>query len=368
MQAVLHKYETFNLATGHTVKLPMPRGAGQNWRREPGNLFNEPVRVEITGDPGQVIRITLDRENPPIEAPEDTKYIRHVRIKSEMLSDFWGRDMYLGAHVLVPEGFDEHTEARYPLMVFHGHYPSDFGGFRTEPPDPELEPDYSTRFSLAGYNRIQQQEAYDFYQQWISDDFPRYLAIEIQHDNPYYDDSYAVNSENLGPYGDAIMQELIPYIEEEFRGIGEGWARFTYGGSTGGWEAFAVQVFYPDDFNGAFVACPDPVDFREFVQVNIYEDENAYYYPGEFRKLERPGHRDWLGHIQTTVKDYNHYELALGTNGRSGDQWDIWQAVYSPDGTRRLSEADLGQADRRDRPRSSGVLERELRPELHPAA
>lgn len=332
VQAVLHKYETFNLATGHTVKLPMPRGAGQNWRREPGNLFNEPMRVEVTGDPGQVIRITLDRENPAIEAPQDTKYIRHVRIKSALLSDFWGRDMYLGAHVLVPEGFDEHPEARYPLMVFHGHYPSDFGGFRTEPPDPDLEPDYSTRFSLAGYNRIQQQEAYDFYQQWISDDFPRYLAIEIQHDNPYYDDSYAVNSQNLGPYGDAIMQELIPYIEEEFRGIGEGWARFTYGGSTGGWEAFAVQVFYPDDFNGAFVACPDPVDFREFVQVNIYEDENAYYYPGEFRKVERPGHRDWLGHIQTTVRDYNHYELALGTNGRSGDQWDIWQAVYSPMG------------------------------------
>src|SRR2546422_7905098 len=66
--------------------------------------------------------------------------------------------------------------------------------------------------------------------------------IEIQHPTPYYDDSYAVNSENNGPYGDAIMRELVPYIERKYRGIGQGWARFTYGGSTGGWEAMAVQM------------------------------------------------------------------------------------------------------------------------------
>ncbi|MFT4606047.1 MAG: hypothetical protein ACI9W4_002793 [Rhodothermales bacterium] len=331
VQALVHKYETFNLSTGHTVKLPAPRGAGQNWRLEPGNLFSEPVLVTIEGGE-QVLDVQIDQVNPAIEAPQDTEYIRHIRIRSERLSEFWGRDTYLGAHVLVPDGFDDHPEARYPLMVFHGHYPSDFGGFRTEPPDPDLEPDFSSRFQMEGYNRIQQQEAYDFYQRWTSDDFPRYLAIEIEHDNPYYDDSYAVNSASIGPYGDAIQYELIPHIEEQFRGIGEGWARFTYGGSTGGWEALAVQLFYPEEYNGAFAACPDPIDFREFVQVNIYEDKNAYWYPSDFRPLERPGHRDWLGHIQGTVRDNNLYELALGTKGRSGDQWDIWQAVYSPQG------------------------------------
>ena len=71
------------------------------------------------------------------------------------------------------------------------------------------------------------------------------MVIEIQHQNPYYDDSYAVNSANLGPYGDAITYELIPHIENLFDGIGEGWGRFLYGGSTGGWEALAAQVFYP---------------------------------------------------------------------------------------------------------------------------
>ena len=91
--------------------------------------------------------------------------------------------------------------------------------------------------------------------------------VEIQHANPYYDDSYAVNSANLGPYGDAITYELIPYIEKTFRGLGQGWARFMYGGSTGGWEALAAQVFYPDEYNGAWAACPDPIDFRAYMTV-----------------------------------------------------------------------------------------------------
>jgi len=240
--------------------------------------------------------------------------------------------MHLGAHVLLPEGFDEHSEARYPLCVFHGHFPYDFGGFRETPPDADLEPDYSSRFDVSDYNRIQQQAAYDFYQQWTGPDFPRMLIIEIQHANPFYDDSYAVNSANLGPYGDAITYELIPYIEEKFRGIGEGWARFLYGGSTGGWEALAVQVFYPDEYNGCFAACPDPIDFRAYTLVNIYEDTNAYYIDGDWKRVPRPGHRNFLGQVSTTLEQSNHRELVLGTNSRSGDQWDIWQAVYSPVG------------------------------------
>jgi hypothetical protein len=190
--------------------------------------------------------------------------------------------------VLLPHGYDEHPEARYPLMIFHGHFPADFGDFRTEPPDPDLECEHSERFHIECYNRIQQQEAYDTYQRWIGPDFPRFLVVEIQHANPYYDDSYAVNSANLGPYGDAITHELIPYIEAEFRGLGAGWARFLYGGSTGGWEALAAQVFYPDEYNGAFAACPDPIDFRAYVSVDIYKDDNAYYYQGPFRWIERP--------------------------------------------------------------------------------
>jgi len=332
VQAVLHRYETFHRSDGHVVKLPMDRGEGQHWNRAPGNLYSTPTRMRL--DPAEESRfdLVLNQVIPPIDEPEDTAYIKHVRIQSQLLTEFWGRPMYLGAHVLLPEGFDEHQQARYPLMIFHGHFPEDFGGFRTTPPDPDLECEYSERFQLDCYNRIVQQEAYDFYQTWKGPGFPRFLAIEIQHANPYYDDSYAVNSANLGPYGDAITLELIPYIEKRFRGLGEPWARFLYGGSTGGWEALAAQVFYPDQYNGCFAACPDPIDFRAYTMVNIYEDQNAYYVQGDFKRIARPGHRNWLGEVDATLEDWNHMELALGSNSRSGDQYDIWQAVYSPVG------------------------------------
>ena len=330
VQAVLHRYETFHRTDGHTIKLPMDRGEGQHWNIAPGNLYSKPRKIILGADAS--FKITLDQEIPPIPAPADTKYIKHVKIQSDLLTKFWGRPMFLGANILVPEGFDEHPEAHYPMAVNEGHFPDDFEGFRTEPPDPNLKPDYSERFHIAGYNRIQQEEAYKFYKQWISPGFPRILVLEIQHANPYYDDSYAVNSANLGPYGDAIETELIPYIEKKFRGLGQGWARFLYGGSTGGWESLAVQMFYPDHYNGAFIACPDPIDFRAFTTIDLYKDKNAFYIEGPHKKILQPGTRDYLGRVMATTQDINRYELALGTKTRSGEQFDIWQAIYGPVG------------------------------------
>ena len=348
-QALLNRYKDFFLANGKVVSLPPDYGEGQQWNRKPGNYYSDPVQIEIDNSGSGTFALVLDKVIPEIDPPEDTAYVKHIRMRSKMLSEFWGEDIYLGAHVLLPSGFDEHPEAHYPLMVFHGHFPEDIGGFRTEPPEADLEPDYSERFDVHGYNIIQQQEAYDFYQTWISDDFPRFIVIEIQHPTPYYDDSYAVNSANQGPYGDAITYELIPYIEEQFRGIGQGWARFTYGGSTGGWEAMAAQVFYPEEYNGAFIACPDPIDFRAYMTVNIYEDNNAYWYDSQFQKLPRPGHRDHLGNIHASQYDYNRMEAALGDKGRSGQQYDIWEATYSPMGDDgypvRLWDKETGEID-----------------------
>lgn len=347
VQALLHVYETFNLSTGQTVKLPMDNGEGQKWNQSPGNIYSKPVKITV-GERGiQNLAIVMDQIIPEIKAPEDSKWIKHVRLKSEKLSAFWGRDMYLGAHILLPKGFEEHPEAKYPVMIFHGHFPSDFGGFRTTPPDKDMEAEYSERFKVNGYNIIQQQEAYDFYKRWNEPDFPRFLIIEIQHPTPYYDDSYAVNSASQGPYGDAITYELLPYIEKTFRGMGEGWSRFLYGGSTGGWEALAVQVMYPDQYNGCFAACPDPIDFRSYCLTNIYEDKNAYYKEGDFQKMEIPAHRDYLGHVSTTLRQYNHLELVLGDKSRSGQQWDIWEATYSPMGNdgypQRLWDKNSGE-------------------------
>ncbi len=332
-QALLHTYETFNLSTGHTVKLPMDNGEGQQWNRSPGNLYSKPFKITVTENGIPEFTIEMDQKIQPIPEAADTEWIKHIKLKSEKLSAFYGKDTYLGAHVLLPKGYENHPEAKYPLMIFHGHFPKDFGGFRTTPPDPKLEPEFSQRFQVDGYNIFQQQEAYDFYKRWNDPEFPRFLIVEIQHPTPYYDDSYAVNSASQGPYGDAITYELIPHIEEKFRGMGEGWSRFLYGGSTGGWEALAVQVKYPDAYNGCFAACPDPIDFRAFCLTNIYEDKNAYYYDTTHKKTEVPSHRDYLGQVQSTLREGNHLELVLGDKSRSGQQWDIWEATFSPQNT-----------------------------------
>lgn len=333
VQALINRYETFKLKSGQSVKLPPDQGEGQHWNTKPGNFYSKPQKISIDPSTSETIKVVMDQKIEPIKEATDTKFIKHLKIQSEKLTEFYGRPMFLGAHVLLPEGFDEHPDAHYPIMIYHGHFPEDFGGFSAEAPDPKMDTsDYSDRFGIYGYKKIEKQEAYNFYKQWISKNFPRFLVIEIQHANPYYDDSYAVNSANLGPYGDAIMYELLPAIEKKFRGIGQGWARFTYGGSTGGWEALAVQMFYPDELNGCFAACPDPIDFRAYALVNLYKDKNAYWYESDFKKLPRPAHRNYLGQIQNTMEETNHYELALGTHSRSGQQWDIWEAVFSPQG------------------------------------
>lgn len=329
VQGLLNIYETFHRSDGKTVKLAPDRGEGQHWNLAPGNLLSKPRLVHI-GPEGPPINVSLDAVIPPISPEPDTKYIRHIRIQSKLLTKFWGRPVYLSAIVLVPEGYDAHPEAHYPLIVFHDHFVTSFNDFREIPPDPNLRPDYSERFHLAGYNRTQQEEAYKNYQAWIAPGTPRVLIAKLQHANPYYDDSYAVNSSNLGPYGDAIETELIPVIEHQFRGIGKGWARFVYGGSTGGWESLAVQMFYPDHYNGAFVACPDPVDFHAYMTVDLYKQNNMFYLQGANKKVEQPAMRDYLGHTLISVRDNVAYEGALGDRGRSGEQFDIWQAVYSP--------------------------------------
>jgi hypothetical protein len=322
VQAVLNVYETYRRSDGHTVLLPPDKGEGQHWESKPGNLISRPQKVRIeTG----TVRIALTETIPPVAPPVDTRYLRHVTVRSRLLSEFWGRDMELGAWVLLPPGFDEHPEARYPLAIYHGHFSSDWragSAFREEPPTPGLQ----------GRDRTDAEYAYKLYQDWTAGRLPKMLIMTVQHANPYYDDSYAVNSANLGPYGDAIVKELIPEVERRFRGIGEPWSRVMYGGSTGGWEVLGAQVFYPDDFAGVWCFCPDPVDFRAYELVNIYEDENAYEKPGPFAVTPRPAKRDPDGHVTATVEQSVRFEAVLGSHGRSSDQWDIWQAVFGPVG------------------------------------
>jgi hypothetical protein len=293
------------------------------------------VRIDPRSD-GR-IDIVLDKVIPPFPEEKDTKYIKHLKIQSDILTKFWGRPIYLGAIILLPEGFEEHPEARYPLMVYQGHFERKFDtlvGFREEPPDPNSKSDQGGSSDVWDeYYRLYDEYSYKFFKDWTGPNFPRMILVTIQHPNPYFDDSYAVNSANVGPYGDAITYELIPAIEKSFRGIGEGWARTLYGGSTGGWESLGVQIFYPDEYNGTWTFCPDPIDFRAYTSVNIYEDKNAYYMDSRWKRTPRPGFRNEIGELLSTNEEMNHLELVLGENSRSGYQFDIWQAVFGPVGS-----------------------------------
>jgi hypothetical protein len=333
VQGVFNVYEEFHLASGKTVWLPPDRGEGQHWNEKPGNLYNKPVKIHFDAKSAETVKLTLDQVIPPIEGTDKdslvmaakdpgAKWLKYMRFKSEKLSKFWGRDVYLGAWILLPDGFDEHPDAHYPLVVYQSHYQAGMGPapFVTTMPDAKAP----------GVSRL--RNGYRFFQDWTAGRLPRVILIYVQNANPYYDDSYDVDSANVGPYGSAINGELIPAIEAKYRGIGQGWARATFGGSTGGWEALATQVFYPDFYNGAWAACPDPVDFHAYQNINLYDYTNAFQLKADFAQIPIAGDRFPNGTVIATAELEFAFEYVLGTHGRSTDQLNIWQAVYSPAG------------------------------------
>ncbi len=318
VQGFINVYTEFKRADGHTVWLHQDRWEGQNWLRSPGNMYSEVKKIRIDPSRRQTIDLVCDRVIPPVEVAPDTKWVKRIKFQSRLLSDFWGQPMYLGATVLLPRGYDETPDRYYPVNYIQGHFSLRAPyGFREDEPD-------------AGEERG--RRGYEFFNFWNSDECPRMLAVTFQHPCPYYDDSHVMNSPNLGPYGDAVMQELIPYLEENFRIIRQPYARVLSGGSTGGWISFALQIFHPEFFGGTFSLCPDSLDFRAQHLVNIYEDTNAYYIEYEWLRVERPVLRQPDGRVREMMKDENHYELAVGDRCRSGGQWEIYMACYGPVG------------------------------------
>ncbi len=318
VQGFINIYSEFKRSDGHVIWLHDDQWEGQQWNRSPGNLYSDVKKVFIDPAKGGQIKIQCTRVIPPVKIPPDTKWVKRIKFQSELLSKFWGRPIYLGATVLLPKGYDRQSDVYYPVNYLQGHFsPSVPYGFRTEDP---------------GDGNRRAQAGYDFYQYWMSDACPRMIAVTFQHPCPYFDDSFAVNSANVGPYGDAIMQELIPKVEETFRIIREPYARVLCGGSTGGWEALALQIYNPDYFGATFSFCSDPVDFRYYQIVNIYEDKNAYFTDYEWMRIERPYARRPDGSVSYMMKDRHYYELAIGDKNRSGGQMAIWEAVFTPVG------------------------------------
>src|SRR5689334_1836812 len=326
VQGLLNVYSEFRRADGHTLWLHDDQWEGQQFNKSPGNLVSEVRKVHLDPSRTDTIRLELTRMLPPIDLPPDTKWVKHVKIQSKLLTAWWGRPMFLGATVLLPRGYDADTSRRYPTVYQQGHFTLNPPfGFST---DSTSETPEQRAARLA---RSAREPGFEFYRAWTSTAFPRMIAVTFQHPTPYFDDSYAVNSANNGPYGDALLRELIPYLEEHFRMSRKPYERVLTGGSTGGWESLALQLFHPDFFGGTWTFFPDPIDFRRYQLVNIYEDENAFQVPGFAPPVpERPLERKVEGQVTFTEREMSLMEEVLGTHGRSGQQLEAWEAVYGP--------------------------------------
>lgn len=381
LQAVLTPYTLYNRSDGHSLWLPgfraltysedydsygwanvsVPFGGAKGLSAE-GALFSKPARRTIPFN--APVELTLSETVPAFpEPPPETAFQKFVSLRSPSLSHFWGTNVNVSAWVTLPAGFHDkaHANARYPLVVNHGHYsyqrlrgwadePPPHGG---TPPMPKTGNADDCYFCSSGggcchdcafSDSYQQMYAYYFTKNWTSlapsSSFyqARVLLARVQSPNPFFDDSYAVNSANLGPWGDAITYELLPEIERRFRGIGAGWARGTYGGSTGAWEAMAVQVKYPTEYNGCIACAPDPIDFRALSPINIYNQSNAFRSGADGLQLKEDqtgSARTYTGKMLATIEDDFRFEAALG-GSVSGGQLGAWMAVYGPKGDNGL--------------------------------
>ncbi|KAF1933357.1 uncharacterized protein M421DRAFT_415701 [Didymella exigua CBS 183.55] len=330
VQAFLTRYETVTRSDGSKVSLRFPCGDGGLNVDGFGSLITSMIDINITGG-SQSVDLVFNNITA-VEAftgkeiggcnqgnYEDTEHLKYIKIRSKKLSKFWGRDMYVGATVVVPAGYDANdTQTRYPVIYNQGHWSADIGAYNYGD-----DPDFTATWNagvIAATNKTAERPV------------PKFILVTFRHEAPYYDDSYAVNTANLGPYGDAVNEELIPHIEDIFHTIQAPYARVQDGGSTGGWESIANVIYRPDLFGVCFSSYPDSLDFHRHQDIELYTAKNAYQ---RADGSDVPSIREFVNGIQkvlATTAQENHWELTFGTASRSFNQWDVWNAVFGVQG------------------------------------
>lgn len=329
VQGMILPYTKFARADGHTIWAHMDQWEGQRFNDAPGAIVSGVQKVRVDGNAR--IALTADRVLPPVKKIADTEWVQRFTMTSKLASAFWNHDMTVGAVVLLPRGYAQNRTKRYPVVYTIGHFSERAPlGFTFDGCDrPESAEARATRLA-----RSARETGCEFQQAWTTGKVPEFIAVFIQHPTPFYDDSYALNSANNGPYGDVITRELIPEIDRRYRTVASGHARMLTGGSTGGWDVLGLQIHYPDVFGGAWSLYPDQLDFRNYQFGNIYADSNAFERrDGAWLSREIPSSRGPEGMMELSMREENQAELVIATKGRSGGQWDGWQAAWAPVGT-----------------------------------
>ncbi|KAI0396315.1 Alpha/Beta hydrolase protein [Xylariaceae sp. FL0594] len=333
VQAFLNPYDRAKRSDGSVVHLKFPCGDGAPNVDGVESLTTPAVSVKISGKP-QTINLAFDSV-VSVEAfagkeiggcsqgnYADTPLLKYVKIRSTALSRFWGRDMYVGANVLLPAGYNAaDKKTRYPVLYNQNHWTGGRGPYR-----------YS---SDAAFTQAWDQGIIPGANGTADKPAPKMIIVAFRHEAPYYDDSYGVNTANMGPYGDAINDELIPYIDKKFNTIAQPYARIQDGGSTGGWISAASVIFRPDLFGACFSSYPDSLDFHRHQDIDLYSYKSAYKKPsgaaiGSIRTFASPTNDTPI--VLATVEQENHWELVFGTASRSSLQWDVWNAVFGVQG------------------------------------
>lgn len=289
----------------YTVQVLWDQDRKESRINAPGNLYSESVRIDFQKN--ETLELPLKFKIEPLQLAEHP-LLKEVDVQSLSLSEFWNKEIRIKAAVLLPSSFNKEPDRKYPV-----------------------------RYNIAGYggrytraNRFVQWDK-SFLDWWQSDEAPQIINVFLDGEGPF-GDCYQLNSENSGPYGTALIEELIPLIESQFRGLGTPESRFLDGCSTGGWVSMALQIFYPDFFGGCFSYSADPVDFENFQLINIYRDNNAFINEHDYL---RPIVREISGEPVVSQKDFIQFENVLGWNDSyttSGGQFSAFTALYSPKG------------------------------------
>jgi hypothetical protein len=323
VQAIVNVYEPVKRAAdGKTIWVHINDGTQEVMQIAAGNVYSDVQKITVgRSGAGPTVKLRINKTITARPRPRDTEWVKRVRIQSQKLTAFWGRPIYVHATVLLPKGYNEHPNVKYPTAYTFGH---------SVPFN--LNPDSTRVRNIGQINPTTGVETgFDFYKSWISDGFPRFIAVSFEQATPFFLDSYSVNSVSNGPYGDAMVEEVIPALEKQFRMIAKPYARVAEGASTGGWQTLALQLKHPDFFGGAFVLQPDPIDFRRYQLVDIYTDTNAFVMPNtQLTTTERPFKRTVEGQVTWSLRQMSLFEEVLGTKGRANYQLEGWEAIYGP--------------------------------------
>lgn len=272
-----------------------------------GNMYSKPAKFSFTKKTDAAFSLSCT-ETVKEKTFVETDYSKELKVSSKLLSGFYKRPVTINVAVALPAAYLKEPDRKFPVL----YYVTGFGG------------DYRR---MSGYKNPEN----------FMDTVP-FIRVVLDGNCPTGHSVYA-NSENNGPWGDAMVKELIPAVEEKFRCDG---GRVLMGHSSGGWTVLWLQTQYPTVFAGTWASAPDPVDFRNFSGVDIYTEKNLYY--GKDSSLRWiatvAGRFPWI-----SMKQMTQMEHVINR----GEQMQSFDAVFSQrkaDGSpRNLVNAVTGEID-----------------------